>query len=307
MNSEKKLIVIQGPTASGKTALSIALAKTLQCPILSADSRQFYREISIGTAKPTSEEMAGVPHFFINSHSIHQPVSAAQYEQEALILLDELFQKHECIVLIGGSGLFIDAVCYGLDPLPSDPKIKGFWEQQLLENGLEHLQNELKMKDFEFAQKVDLANPHRVLRALEILTLSGQKMADIRTNNRQKRNFESIRYVVNLPRKELYERIDQRVLQMMKEGLLQEVQLVKEHAHLQSLNTVGYKELFDYLDLKTSLPEAIENIQQNSRRYAKRQLTWFRRDADNQWLTGKTTEERLKEIVADLRQKQIIS
>ena len=307
MNSVKKLIVIQGPTASGKTALSIALALELNCVILSADSRQFYTEISIGTAKPTFEEMAGVPHFFIDSHSLNEPVSAAQFEKEALAILEKIYQEQDVAILVGGSGLFIDALCYGLDPLPSDSKVKKFWEEKLHTNGLPWLQNKLHEKDPVYAKKVDLGNPHRVLRALEISTLTGKSMSEVRTNSKQVRNFESIRYVLDMPRESLYERIDQRVLQMMKDGLLEEVKRVQPLAHLQSLNTVGYKELFDFLDGKITLETAVEQIQQNSRRYAKRQLTWFRRDTQNQWLTSQTTEDRLMEIMTDLKEKQIIS
>ncbi len=307
MNSVKKLIVIQGPTASGKTALSIALALELNCVILSADSRQFYTEISIGTAKPTFAEMKGVPHFFIDSHTLNEPVSAAQFEKEALAILEKMYQEHDVAILVGGSGLFIDALCYGLDPLPSDSKVKKFWEEKLQANGLPWLQNELYEKDPEYAKKVDLENPHRVLRALEILTLTGKSMSEVRSNSKQVRNFENIRYVLDMPRENLYKRIDQRVLQMMKDGLLEEVKQVKSLAHLQSLNTVGYKELFDFIDGKITLETAVEQIQQNSRRYAKRQLTWFRRDTQNQWLTSQTTEDRLMEIMTDLKEKQIIS
>ena len=307
MSSEKKLIVLQGPTASGKTSLSIALAKHLNCEILSGDSRQFYKEISIGTAKPSEEEMDGVVHHFINSHSIQEPVSAAQFEDEGIKTLEHVFQNQNVAILVGGSGLFIDALCYGLDPLPSDEKVQTEWQEKLDTNGLLFLQLELQKKDPEYSKIVDLNNPHRVIRALEINQLTGKTMGEVRTNQRKKRDFKIERYVLDFPREELYKRINQRVLQMMDDGLLEEVKSVSEFSHLQSMNTVGYKETFAYIKAEISLEEAISQIQQNSRRYAKRQLTWFRRDNDNQWLNSTSTDGRLEEILKDLRQKEIIS
>ncbi len=307
MSSDKKLIVLQGPTASGKTQLAIALAQQLNCEILSGDSRQFYTEISIGTAKPSPEEINSAPHHFINSHSIENPVSATQFEKEALSVLDKLFENQNFAILAGGSGLFIDALCYGLDPLPSNEEVKKEWQAKLEKEGLMSLQLELKKRDPEYAEIVDLNNPHRVLRALEINTLSGKTMKQVRTNSQQKRNFEPLRYVIDFPRKELYKRIDHRVIQMIDKGLVEEVKSVAHFSHLQSMNTVGYKEIFAHLSEEITLDEAISQIQQNSRRYAKRQLTWFRRDNDNKWLTSNTTQGRLDEIIEDLRQKEIIS
>jgi len=297
VSKNKQLIVIQGPTASGKTALSIALAKKLKCAILSADSRQFYREISIGTAKPTLEERDGIPHFFIDSHSILTPVSAAQFEKEALAILEQEFQHNDYCIVVGGSGLFIDALCDGLDPLPSDLETQQKWQNLLEKEGLIALQQELKKQDPDYAKTVDMQNPHRLLRALEIISLTGKTMAEVRTNSKAKRPFAIHRYVVNLPREELYERINLRVLEMMKTGLLEEVKSVMIHRDLKSLNTVGYQELFSHIAGETTLENAIAMIQQNSRRYAKRQLTWFRRNEENHWLNGKTTEERLAEIL----------
>ena len=307
MSPGKTLIVLQGPTASGKTEMSIALAQHLNCEILSGDSRQFYKEISIGTAKPSLKEIGSATHHFINSHSIENPVSAAQFEKEALIVLDKIFENQNFAILVGGSGLFIDALCYGLDPLPSDEKVKKKWQDKLEKDGLMSIQRELMKRDPEYAEIVDLNNPHRVLRALEINSLSGKTMKEMRTNSRQKRNFDSIRYVLDFPRKELYERIDQRVIQMIENGLVDEVKSVAHFSHLQSMNTVGYKEISAHLSGEITLDEAISQIQQNSRRYAKRQLTWFRRDNDNQWLSSATSEGRLNEIIEDLRQKEIIS
>lgn len=306
MIDQKNLIVIQGPTASGKTALAIALAKELGTVVLSVDSRQFYKEISIGTAKPTVAEQDGVPHYFIDSHSIVSPVTAAQFEKEALDVLAELFTTQRNIVAVGGSGLFIDALCYGLDPLPADRTIQEKWKSILDEKGLPFLQQILYTKDPVYASEVDLENPHRVIRALEIIELTGKTMKEVRTHKKQIRDFSIFRYVIDLPREQLYDRIDTRVDEMMKMGLLDEVMSVQEYAHLQSLNTVGYKELFSFLIGDTNLEDAVEQVKQNSRRYAKRQLTWFRRDPENRWLSGDTTGDRLTELLVDLRQKQII-
>jgi tRNA dimethylallyltransferase len=301
LKKQKQLIVIQGPTASGKTALAIELAKKWNCSILSADSRQFYKEISIGTAKPTIEERAGIPHYFIDSHSIQTPVSAAQFEMEALEVLENEFDKNDISILVGGSGLFIDALCDGLDPLPSDEEMQKKWQEFFEKNGLEKLQNELKKVDPDYFEKVDQNNPHRLLRALEIVTLTGKKMAAVRKNLKVERPFEIHRFVITLPREDLYNRIDKRVEIMMKEGLLEEAKRMIPFKNLQSLNTVGYKELFDYFEHKCDLDSAISQIQQNSRRYAKRQLTWFRRNPKNIWLNSTTTDERISELEKELK------
>lgn len=302
MENKKHLIVIQGPTASGKTALAIALAKDLNCSILSADSRQFYKEIAIGTAKPSKEEQDGVVHHFIDSHSIQQPVSAAQFEKEALEILSEEFKSKDKAILVGGSGLFIDALCDGLDPLPSDAEMQKKWQNFLDTKGLVKLQDELTKLDPEYAEQVDLQNPHRVLRALEIISLTGKKMSEVRKNQKVNRPFKIHRYVITFPRELLYERIDLRVHQMMEAGLLEEVKSMIPFQNNQSLNTVGYKELFAHFNGEIDLKTAIELIQQNSRRYAKRQLTWFRRNKDNIWLSGLTTEERKLEIEKSLEE-----
>ncbi len=296
MKNKKHLVVIQGPTASGKTALSIALAKEWNCSILSADSRQFYKEISIGTAKPSKEEQDGVQHYFIDSHSITDPVSAAQFEREALEVLEKEFKTGDVAILVGGSGLFIDALCDGLDPLPSDVKEQKKWSDFLAKEGILALQTELKKADPEYASQVDLKNPHRVLRALEIIALTGKKMGEVRKNQKVKRPFEIHRFVLTLTREELYHRIDLRVHEMIKLGLLEEARSMIPYQNVQSLNTVGYKELFSHFNEEINLEMAIEQIQQNSRRYAKRQLTWFRRNEQNIWLTGTTKEKRKSEI-----------
>jgi len=301
LENSNHLIVIQGPTASGKTALAIALAKKWNCAVLSADSRQFYQEISIGTAKPSPEEQDGIHHFFIDSHSIDEPVSAAQFEREALEVLDSEFKKRNIAILVGGSGLFIDALCNGLDPLPSDIEMQKKWQYIYEHEGLTKIQDELKILDLDYANNIDLLNPHRVLRALEILSLTGKKMAEVRKNQIANRPFEIIKFVVTLPREILYKRIDERVVKMIEEGLLEEAKTVLPFHQLQSLNTVGYKELFAHLRGETDLKSAISLIQQNSRRYAKRQLTWFRRNKENIWLLSQTTEDRKAEIVESLQ------
>jgi tRNA dimethylallyltransferase len=301
LENSNHLIVIQGPTASGKTALAIALAKKWNCAVLSADSRQFYQEISIGTAKPSPEEQDGIHHFFIDSHSIDEPVSAAQFEREALEVLDSEFKKRNIAILVGGSGLFIDALCNGLDPLPSDIEMQKKWQDIYEHEGLTKIQDELKILDLDYANNIDLLNPHRVLRALEILSLTGKKMAEVRKNQIANRPFEIIKFVVTLPREILYKRIDERVVKMIEEGLLEEAKTVLPFHQLQSLNTVGYKELFAHLRGETDLKSAISLIQQNSRRYAKRQLTWFRRNKENIWLLSQTTEDRKAEIVESLQ------
>jgi tRNA dimethylallyltransferase len=307
MSKQKHLIVIQGPTACGKTALSIALAKELNTEIVSADSRQFYKEISIGTAKPSLEEQDGVPHHFISSHSIQEPVTAAQFEKEALVVIEDLFKTKDTVILVGGSGLFVDALCYGLDPLPADKSIQEKYKKLLDEKGISFLQQELNTKDPVYTAEVDLENPHRVIRALEIIELTGKTMKEVRTNKKQIRSFEIHRFVIDMERQKLYDRIDERVLQMMTDGLMDEALAVQEFSHLQSLNTVGYKELYAFFNGDLPQDEAIALIQQNSRRYAKRQLTWLRRDDDNQWLTSESTEDRLIEIKKELQEKQIIS
>ncbi len=274
----KELIVIGGPTASGKTSLAIETALELKTEIISADSRQFYKEMSIGTAKPTAEELSRVQHHFINSSSITEEYSAGQFEQEALAQLHKLFETNDHVVCVGGSGLYIKALTEGFDALPKQSKaIREQLNEQVNTAGLAALQEELKQKDPEYAQSVDLANPQRVIRALEIIRGTGKKYSDLRKNQKKKRAFTTTYYAIDWPRELLYERINQRVDNMMEEGLLEEVKSLYNVRHNNALNTVGYKELFDYLAGHHSLDDAIALIKRNTRRYAKRQLTWFRR------------------------------
>jgi tRNA dimethylallyltransferase len=273
------LIVLSGPTASGKTRLAIQLAQHYNTVIISADSRQFYREMSIGTAKPDSEELAAAPHFFINSHSIESPYTVGQYEADALELLQRLSSKHELAILTGGSGLYLKAVCEGLDTFPAVPESvpKGI-EADYQTYGLSYLQQELQRSDPEYYNEVDLENPRRLMRALAVCRSSGQPFSSFRKKAAAHRPFTPIYLQLQWPRAALYERINQRVDLMMEAGLLEEARALFPKRHLTALQTVGYQELFDHLAGKISLKEAVDLIKRNSRRYAKRQLTWFRRD-----------------------------
>ncbi len=263
----------------------MALAKAYDTCILSADSRQFYKELSIGTAKPDAEEQQGVRHYFIDSHPVSEEVTSAQYEQEALAILEQEFEQHQVIIMAGGSGMFIDAVCLGLNEIPTSEALKNELIVLHASEGLTPLLNELQAGDPEFYQTVDRQNPSRVIRAVEVLRLTGKPYSALRNEQVPERNFLVHRFVINHPREVLYDRINRRVDEMMQKGLLDEVRSVQEYRHLRSLNTVGYSELFTYLDGECSLDEAVEKIKQNTRRYAKRQLTWFRRHEDAVWLT----------------------
>lgn len=294
----KRLLVIEGPTASGKTALSVQLAKHFRTVVVSADSRQFYKELSIGTAKPDKAEMDGIPHYFIDSHSIQTELSAARYAEEALEILEDLFVAHDHVVLTGGSGLFIDALCLGLDPIPTSEPIKEALIRQHAEEGLIHLLEELKAGDPVYYEEVDRHNPARVIRGVEVLRLTGRPYSAQRENKQAKRSFHSERFVINHPREILYARINQRVDQMMEAGLLEEVKTLYSYRQKRALQTVGYSELFDFLDGTCTLPEAVDRIKQNTRRYAKRQLTWFRRHPEAHWLRATDTAGMVEEILS---------
>lgn len=283
---DKYLVVIAGPTASGKTATAIQVAKTLGSEIISADSRQFYKELPIGTAAPTKEEQAEVQHHMIHNLNVEDKYDVADYENDVLALLKKLFINHECVVLTGGSGLFIDAVCKGLDSIPdisneTRTKVNKLYE----EGGLFALQNEVQHLDPEYYNIVDKYNPRRLQRAVEVCYQTGLPYSSFRNNTAKVRDFKIIKVALLWDRNELISRINLRVEKMVSEGLIEEAKAMYHKRHLNSLNTVGYKELFEHFDGKTTLNEAIENIKINTRQYAKRQMTWLRKNNDYQWFT----------------------
>ena len=305
-NSIKHLIVIEGPTASGKTTISVALAKHYNTCVLSADSRQFYRELSIGTAKPSSTEQNGVKHYFINSHSIKDEVSSAQYEKEAMSVLKEEFKTNDIIIVTGGSGMFIDALCIGLDDIPSSDELRSAINKEYKENGLAPLLDELKTNDATYFSEIDRNNPMRVIRAIEVIRLTGKPYSMQRGMLVKKRPFTIHRFVIHHDREKLYARINTRVDKMMAKGLLQEVKSVLESRELASLKTVGYKELFNYLDGNCSLEEAVAAIKQNTRRYSKRQLTWFRRHPEAIWIDYQNDSQLVRFIIEHLRSIAVV-
>ena len=282
----KHLIVLAGPTASGKTATAIKLAKAFDAEIISADSRQFYKELSIGTAAPTAEELVQVKHNFVHHLSIEDKYDVADYEKDVLYYLKEYFKTKNIAIMTGGSGLYIDAVCKGLDSIPDiSDEIRSKVTKMLEDGGLEVLQTEVKKVDPEYFQIVDKQNPRRLQRALEVYYQTGRPYSTFRQGNTVKRDFNIIKLAILWERDNLIERINKRVDLMMQQGLLDEVKSVYPKRHLNSLNTVGYKELFDFLDGKCTLEQAVEQIKINTRQYAKRQMTWLRKRNDYQWFT----------------------
>lgn len=280
------LIVISGPTGIGKTATGIQLAKAFQSEIISSDSRQFYRELIIGTAMPSPDELAAVPHHFIGHRSIFEDYNIFQYEKDALALLENLFQKHQILFLVGGSGMYIDAVCNGIDDIPdTDPELRNELNKRLEEEGIDSLRMELKLLDPESYQTIDLKNPKRILRALEVCLSTGQSYSSFKTYQKKERNFQIVRFVLNMNREELYQRIDRRVDQMIEDGLEAEARQFYTHRQVNALKTVGYTEFFEYFDGNIPYDEAIRLIKRNSRRYAKRQLSWFNREPEANWVT----------------------
>lgn len=293
----KNLIVIVGPTAIGKTALAIQLAAHFSTEIISADSRQFFREMEIGTAKPSLEELAAAPHHFINSHSIHSLFSTGDFEIEALKKIEELFKSHNELILVGGSGLYINALCNGLDDLPeTDLNIRTALKELFADKGIEEIKVKLAAADPEYYAKVDQSNPQRMIRGLEFFLSTGFKLSSYQTNSKKVRPFNLIKIGINTERSHLYQRINLRVAQMMEAGLLEEVQSLLPFKNLNALNTVGYAELFKYLDGEISLETAVSMIKQNTRRFAKRQLTWFRKDPYTQWFEPDQYQAILKYI-----------
>lgn len=290
--AKKHLIVLAGPTASGKTATAIKLAKAFDAEIISADSRQFYKELSIGTAAPTADELAQVKHHFVHNMSIEDKYDVADYERDVLDFLKQYFKTKNIAIMTGGSGLFIDAVCNGLDSIPDvTDEIRIKVQKMYEEGGIEALQSEVEKVDPEYFQIVDKQNPRRLQRALEVFYQTGKPYSTFRQKNVVERDFDIIKLAILWDRDKLIERINKRVEMMMEQGLLDEVKSVYPKRYLNSLNTVGYKELFDYLDGKCTLEQAVEQIKISTRQYAKRQMTWLRKNSDYKWFKIEQTED----------------
>ena len=298
-NSNKKnLIVIAGPTAIGKTSLSIKLAKKLKTEIISCDSRQFYKELSIGTAVPSEDELKKIQHHFIQNLSIKEGYNIGEFEKDAILKIESLFKKYNNVILVGGSGLYIDAVCKGIDILPDiSKKIRENLNIQYKKNGLAWLQNEVKELDPEYFEYVDTKNPQRLMRSLETYTASGKKISSLHKKKDKKRDFNIIKIGLEIDRESLYRKINSRVDKMINDGLIEEAKDLIKYRHYNALNTVGYKELFDFLDGNSNLETAIEKIKQNTRRLAKRQITWFKRDKSINWFTIDEYQEIVKTIL----------
>lgn len=297
----KTLLLIVGPTGVGKTELALRVAERFGSPIVSCDSRQVYREIPIGTAAPTAEEQAHVKHYFVGCKELEEDYNAGQYERDALALLDQLFQDHEVIVMTGGSMLYADAVCYGLDDLPNVPDaIRKDVQQHYEQEGISWLQSEVKRLDPAYWEIVDQQNPARLAHCVELCLTTAKPYSSLRTNINKNRPFRIVKVGLERPREELYKRINRRVEQMIAEGLVDEAKRVYPKRALNSLRTVGYRELFAYFDGEYDLERAIELIQQNTRHYAKRQMTWYRRDKEIHWLKADIAYEENIHIIDNL-------
>ena len=298
----KSIITIVGPTGIGKTDLSVFLAKSLKAEIISADSRQFYKEIPIGTAAPSKNELNHIQHHFIHNKSIKENYSVGEFEMEALSKIRTLHEKYNTLVVVGGSGLYINSILYGLDNFPKiDSKVRTNLNKDLKDNGIEFLQNELKNNDALSYSKIDIKNPHRLIRALEIFRGTGSTYSSfINNSKKQKREFKIINIGLTADRKIIYDRINKRVDKMIENGLIKEAQMVYKHKDLNALKTVGYKELFEYLSGKCTLDKAIDEIKKNTRRFAKRQITWFKKQEDTAWFDYK---EPYKNILLHVKNK----
>jgi len=308
----KTLVLILGPTGVGKTELSLRVAERYGCPIVSCDSRQVYRDIPIGTAAPTAEEQARVKHYFVGTRALEEDYNAGQYERDALELLEQLFRQHDVVVMTGGSMLYADAVCKGLDDLPSvPPEIRQAVQARYEQDGLAWLQDEVQRLDPVYWEEVDRQNPARLAHCVELCLTTGKPYSSLRSRQKpaacgqplgegKQRPFRIVKAGLERERGLLYARINERVKQMVAEGLVEEARAVYPKRHLNSLQTVGYKELFAYFDGEYDLSRAIELIQQNTRHYAKRQLTWFRRDKDIHWLDANETYEKNSAIIDTL-------
>ena len=307
-NSKKTLITIVGPTAIGKTALAIEIAKQYQTEIISADSRQFFKEMSIGTAKPTQEELSQVKHHFINSNSVKDEISVGSFEKEAIAIIENLFLTHDVLVMVGGSGLYINAVLYGFDDIPTaDVELREQLNQQFQEKGISNLQEMLKVLDPVYYAQVDIHNQQRIIRGLEVCISTGKPFSSFRNTEQKQRLFDHIIIGLNTDREKLYARINQRVELMVKNGLVDEVKSLTAHKSLNALKTVGYSEIFNYLDGNFTLETAIEKIKLNTRHFAKRQVTWFKKYPQIHWFEPnefETIKTKLAEFVDELSLKK---
>jgi tRNA dimethylallyltransferase len=290
------LIVLAGPTAVGKTKLSIELAKNKNSSIFSSDSRQFYREMSIGTAKPSLEELNEVPHYFINNKSIEEAYSAGDYEKEIINQLEDYFENKKIAFLVGGSGMYIDAVCKGLDNLPKDLAVRNRLNLELKENGIEYLQENLKNLDPKQYGIMDLSNSQRLIRALEVCRITSKPYSSLLTATKKIRSFKMVKFLLHIDKNQLELNIEKRVDQMVENGLFQEVENLRDKKNLNALNTVGYKEIFNFFNGNYSREEAINLIKRNTKKYAKRQMTWFKKDTSYQWIENLDTLKSFNEI-----------
>ncbi|MBN1415542.1 MAG: tRNA (adenosine(37)-N6)-dimethylallyltransferase MiaA [Bacteroidales bacterium] len=283
---KKHLVTVVGPTAVGKTPVSVALAKHFNTEIISADSRQVFREIRIGTSIPSPEQLASVPHHFIGSRSVQEYYNASMFEMEVMELLPRLFSLHDVVIMTGGSGMYVDAVCQGIDDFPAvNAVIRENLKSAFLQQGMDWLRSQIRESDPEYYAVVDINNPKRLLKALEIITMTGRPYSSFLTRQKKERNFGIIYIGLNLKREDLYSRINQRVEKMIGDGLVEEVKDLLPFRKLNALDTVGYKEIFDHLEGKSTLEEAVDLIKRHSRQYARRQLTWFRKNKGIQWFT----------------------
>ena len=298
----KNLVVILGPTGVGKTELCLQIAQRYNSPFINADSRQIFAELPIGTAAPTEQQRRCVEHYFVGSHHIEDYYSAAMYEQDVIRLLEKLFKTHHVVVMSGGSMMYIDAVCQGIDDIPTiDESTRSLFKEKLNKEGLPSLSEQLKELDPEYWKIVDKQNPRRVIHALEICYMTGKTYTSFRKNTKKERPFNIVKIGLNRPREELYNRINERVLLMMEQGLEDEARSVYPRKGLNALNTVGYKELFAYMDGEISREEAIRQIQSNTRRYMRKQLTWFKKDETTQWFSPNNLEDILNCIDKNMR------
>jgi len=297
MQNKPLLVIIEGPTAVGKTDVGIELAKWFKSEIISADSRQFYKELNIGTAKQTPFQLSAVPHHFVNTLSVFDYYNVFMYDEEVQIFLTQFFKQNNICFMVGGSGMYIDAVCNGIDSIPDiDNAIREELNQQFKIKGLEYLQNELLNIDIDYYNKVDICNPARLIRAIEVFRQTGMTYSSFRHNGRKERPYRILKIALDRSRDELYARINQRTEIMISEGLEQEAFQWNEHRKLNALQTVGYKEIFDYFDNKNDLSRTIELIKQNTRHYAKKQITWFNKDKESKWIHAENIDNMIRSI-----------